>query len=369
MAGIARSVLNSLGHFAVPALSPILFNVFMIVSIFVLTKRWGIYGVAIGVLCGMATQFLVQIPVLVKKRMKYTFVFDFKHPAVEKMLKLSIPMFFYLIIAYLSPTIEKMFASGFEQGAVSTLMYAFRIFSLPNTLISSSIGIVLLPVLSKYSIAEEKKEFRENTFLGLRAIIFLMVPVTVLMILLSSSIVQLFYRHGNFCSDAVPITAAVFKNYAVGLVAVGLGQLLLNTLYAMQDTKCPLFVELINLCIYIPLAYMLSYWIKLPGLALARAFSFWLVAVFLLSVVHRKVHVFDARQFFPYVLKIIVGAGGMGIVCKLILNSLNQIGYNSFVWNLVIITIIVGVGTLIYGLICYFLGIKEVRSFIGFLSR
>ena len=68
LTGLAMGVLNSLRHFALPALAPVVLNLAWIGSLIFLCPRFGdrpeerIFGLAVGVVIGGVVQFAIQLP-------------------------------------------------------------------------------------------------------------------------------------------------------------------------------------------------------------------------------------------------------------------------------------------------------------------
>ena len=70
--------------FIVPALSPIIYNLCIIGSIFLLAPTFGIYGVVYGTVIGALLHFLIQVPVVSRIGFKYNLLLSLRDPGSKR---------------------------------------------------------------------------------------------------------------------------------------------------------------------------------------------------------------------------------------------------------------------------------------------
>jgi len=92
LSAVVTALLNSLGEFTVPALSPVVGALLVIASLFTLGRWMGIYGLGLGTLASSAVRLLMQLPWLIRSGFRYSFAFDFRHPGVRRIALLCGPV-------------------------------------------------------------------------------------------------------------------------------------------------------------------------------------------------------------------------------------------------------------------------------------
>ena len=207
-------MLNSLRRFFVPALSPAMFNVAMILSAVALVPimpRFGlqpIVGMAFGALLGGLGQVAVQCPALSREGYRYRAVLDYRDAGLREMFRLMGPGTLGLAAVQINLLVNMILATGQGTGAVSWLSYAFRLMYLPIGLFGVSIATATLPDLARQAARQELAGMRETISSGLRMMLMLNVPATVGLITLASPTVALIFERGSFTSADTAATAA-----------------------------------------------------------------------------------------------------------------------------------------------------------------
>ena len=197
-------MLNSLGHFFVPALSPALFNVGAIVGAIVLVplmKYLGwhpVAGLAFGTLVGGLLQAAVQWPTLRREGFRFSPAFDLRDPALREILILMGPGTIGLAAVQINQFVNTVLATGEGTGAVSWLNYAFRLMYLPIGLFGVSIATAAVPAIATLAANDDKAGMRRTISSGLRLMLMLNVPATIGLIALAGPIVSLIFERGSF---------------------------------------------------------------------------------------------------------------------------------------------------------------------------
>ena len=287
LSNLFTAALNSLEHFTVPALAPVISNVIVIAAIIFSGYLGGIHGVAVVVPIGMVFQSLVQLPVLVRLGARYRPVLNLWHPALRRVGKLAVPLIAYLAVAYASLVLERMLASTLSTGTVSAFNYAMRLFVLPVRSFGGTIGTVLYPRLSRQAASNDKQALTESLSKAIGVAVFLLLPKSIWLVINSEFLVSLVYGHGRFTPKDVHLTAIILGGYAIGLMPRGITGLLQRGFYALQDTVTPLLIEVFTLVMYVGGATGLTYAFGPVGLASARGLSFIIVVVISVWAFHR----------------------------------------------------------------------------------
>jgi len=274
LAALAMGILNSLRSFAVPALAPVFFNlcvIFFAVAISPFFEQ-AIVAVAIGIVVGGLSQFLMQLPSLRKKDFLFSWNFHPRHPGVMRMGVLLIPSLLGLAVTQINLTISTVLASYF-QGGPTYLFYGMRLIQFPLGIFGIAMATAILPSLSSQAARGAIHELRETVNFGLRMVLFIILPSMVGLILLRTPIIHLFFEHGAFSAMDTVGTASALLGFAVGLWAFASYRILATAFYSLQDTRTPAVVAVVSVVMNIGLSLWLMQSLQHTGLALATGLS------------------------------------------------------------------------------------------------
>jgi putative peptidoglycan lipid II flippase len=225
LAAVAMGMLNSLGHFFIPALSPAMFNIATIVVAVLFIPFAPSLGVqpivliAIATLIGGVGQVLLQLGPLRREGYSYRPSFAFSDPAVHRVLLLMGPGTIGMAATQINVLVNTQFASSQGTGAVSWLDYAFRLMYLPIGLFGVSIAAASTPALSRLAALSDMSTMRTTVGAAIGLMLVLNIPATLGLIVLAAPIVSLIFEHGRFTPADTAATARALQLYALGLVA------------------------------------------------------------------------------------------------------------------------------------------------------
>jgi len=363
IAALFMSILNSYDHFLVPALAPAMLNISIIIFAFTLSLHYGIYSLAIGVILGGLGQALIQVPALVKDKVKYKFVIDFQDPGVQKLLKLLLPAIFGLAINEVNVVVDRTIASSLVDGSISALYYANRLVQFPLGAFGIAISIAIFPTLSKYAAEDNILELKKSFLFGLRMLTFITVPSAVGLIVLRDPIIRLIYEHGIFSKTATLMTTAALLYYSIGLFAYASLRLITMVFYALRDTKTPVKIGSFIVFLNIALDLFLVRYLAHSGLALATSVVAIINMFILLKLLPAKIGDIEWREEIYFLSKIIVATLIMAISCIMVSNFLGGIlNLSNKVDQLIQVLISILAGGIIYLVSSYFLGVSEIKN-------
>lgn len=243
LSGVLASVTQVHRRFFIFALSPVLYNLGIILGIVFLYPRFGLPGIGAGVVIGALAYLCVHIPVVVNAGVLPRFRF----PTLARMLPVvrdSVPRSLALGMGSITALALTALASRLGTGAVSVFTLAGNLEAVPLALIGSSYAIAAFPALSEASALEHRAEFTRILSASARHIILWSVVFLGLIAVLRAHIVRVILGTGAFDWDATRLTAALLAVLAVGLVAQGLVLLFSRALYAVRQSWRPLFYQL-----------------------------------------------------------------------------------------------------------------------------
>jgi len=363
IAALFMGILNSYNHFLVPALAPVMLNIFIIIFAFTLSFKFGIFSLAFGVILGGIGQSLIQVPVLIKNKIKYKFVIDLNDAGVKKLLKLLLPAMLGLAITQINVVVDRVIASNLIDGSISALYYANRLVQFPLGAFGIAISIAIFPTLSKYAAKNNITELKKSLLFGLRMLIFITVPSAVGLMVLKGPLIRLIYEHGIFSGTATVMTSNALLFYSIGLFAYASVRLITMAFYALKDAKTPVKIGIYIVFLNITLDLILVRYLAHSGLALATSLAAIINMIILLIFLQKKIGNVISRAQTLFLLRIIIASLIMGISCILVSNYLENILELSNKINQIIqVTISILCGGILYFISSYLLGIQEIRS-------
>jgi len=316
LAALAMAVLNSFHKFAVPAFTPVLFNLAIIslAVIFAGKVEEPAYVFALGVVVGGVFQLGFQLPFLWKRGMRFKFGLSFSHPAIRKVMALMVPGIFGVGITQINLAVSRIIASILEEGSVSSLYYATRVRELTLGLFSIALSIALLPTFSEHAAHRDIEGMKKTLIFSLKLIFLITLPAMVGLLILNRHIVQVLFQRGHFQDQSTTMSAACLLFFAIGLPFISAVKILAPAFYSLKDTKTPVFVAFLVMIVYLSLSLILMKPLRVGGLALAlslaEAFNFLLLFFFL----ERKIGKIRKKEIFSSFLKSSLSVAFMGAV-------------------------------------------------------
>ncbi|VAX36536.1 Proposed peptidoglycan lipid II flippase MurJ [hydrothermal vent metagenome] len=286
-------ILHTLRSFVVPAFTPCLLNIAIIISALVSWHRniEPIFGVAVGVLIGGVLQLMFQVPALYKAGVRYQRPKSLYHPGAARIGKLLLPRMIGSGVYQLTVLIDTLCASlsmVVGQGGISAIYFATRLIQFPMGIFGVSVASAALPSLSALAGKKDMKAFKEMVFFSLRNVSIVMGASTGILFFLAEPIVRLLFERGVFSAYSTQITSGALRFYALGLCSFAGIKILVTAFHALQDTKTPVKSAAICLGINAVLNIILMFPLKLVGIALASSISATINFTILLCLLNKK---------------------------------------------------------------------------------
>ncbi len=288
---LLTGILNVLGHYFLPALSPVLLNLSMIGCAVLLSPLFDvpITALAVGVLLGGMLQLLLQLPALRRQGLRLRIDFDFRHPAVVRISRLMLPGLLGVAIYQINVVVSRLLASFLPEGSVSYLYYGQRLFEFPQGIFIVSLAQAVLPAMSRQAAVRDQDGLKESLRFALALIVLVTLPASVGLMLCAVPVFSLFFMGGAFGYEEVRQTSLALAAYAPGLLFVGASRVVVPTFYAMQDTRTPVWISFWTLLVNAGLGLLLMGPLQHTGLALALTLSSVFNSLVLIWALRRKV--------------------------------------------------------------------------------
>lgn len=314
LTGLAFSmvgVLQSMGEFYIPAALSVASNGIIILYYLLFCRRFGIYGLAWAFLLGWAAQAVMQVPWLVRHGFRYRPCF--RHPALKSVFVLMLPVMVSTWIQPVNQLISTRFASYLFSGAgASAMEYANTLYTMITGILVLSITNVMFPEMSRLSSVGQDEELGQLIGGTLRGMLFLLLPMTAGLMLLSEPLVRLLYQYKTWDAFSTQITARALCFMSLGMVGYGIQNVLSRAFYAQQNGKVPMISGAVSIVVNLVLCLVLSNRLDVAGLAIATAASSAVSAILLLIPTLRRYPKMMNRQFWSGMLKMLLCTAAMG---------------------------------------------------------
>lgn len=422
---VVMSVLNARQHFLLPAIAPVLYNVGLIVGlipglVLVLTHQRNdvvaVYAATWGVVIGAFCFFAVQLFGLRRVGMRYSFSLNWRSAGIRRIAKQMIPRIANAAMVNVSTAIDRLFievlivifGSALLQGLIAQYVFAFGIVLVPLSGVMA-VCTAAFPRMTEYVAAGRIDRFRALVIETLRSILFLAIPCSIGLMLLSYPVIQVLYEHGSLNQNEAQSMAIPLFCFALCLPGLAIIEILTRSFYALHSSVTPVIISIGQFIVKIALSVLLLNFtlrliqagigaymhIPLPpvllngalgmgGLAIATSIAVLLEAVVLLWLLRPQVGGLQLRPLTSFTLRVLIASLIMGaglLVVRLLLDNLlvttgsdgrTSLGIVGILLALVKLAIIGGVGSFIYlrvSRIVKTLESREISSVYRLLSR
>ncbi|CAL7960466.1 putative lipid II flippase MurJ [Alphaproteobacteria bacterium] len=277
LAAFYGGILNSRRIFMPYAATPIILNAVVIILLLCLqdiaeTKA---HALSYSVLAAGVLEFLWVFYFAAKNNM----LIPLRKPRLSKYVKIMIKRMLPGIVgsgvAQINIWIDMIIVS-FVPSGMSYLYFADRIMQLPLALIGTALGTVLLPAIATRANIGAVVEIGVIQNKSVKFSLFLAIPATVGLCMLSVDIIQVLFARGCFQVESVLGTSSALSALSLGLPAFILLKLVNTTFYAYGDTKIPVKISICALLTNVILSLSLVWKFKHVGVALSAVISAWI---------------------------------------------------------------------------------------------
>lgn len=366
--GVAFSmvgVLQSLGQFNIPAAMSAVSNGIIIIYYLFFCRKFGIYGLCWTFVIGWAFQALIQIPWLHKNGYRYRP--SLRHPGLKQVFVLMLPVMVSTWIQPVNQLLSTRFATHLFSGAGASAMdYANTLYTMIAGILVLSITNVLFPEMSRLSTEGKSQELGILISGSIRGMLFLLLPMTAGLMLLSTPLVRLLYQWKSWTDFSTQITARALRFMTLGMVGYGVQNVLSRAFYARQDGKTPLISGAVSIVVNLVLCILLSGHLDVAGLSLATAVSSMVSAVILLIPTIRRDNAHWNRTMLSGISKMLLSTGIMSLAVWGAYALLSGLLPDTLVGRVLLL----GIPTLC-GIIVYFLAslALKIEELTGVLCR
>lgn len=358
------SILNVLGEFTSTGITGLLLNIPIILYV-TLNKSYRIESLMFYTMIGYGIQILAHIPFLLKHNYKYKFNISFNDNRIKRMIGLIIPIIIGIGVNQVNVIIDRMMASGLQEGTISAIAYANKTNDIVYTLLTSSIMVVIFPIISKSANKNDNYFTFKNILKKVEEIIiFIIVPATLLLAYLREDVLTVLFKYGAFNNQALKYTSIALFYLSFSTIFYLLRDIYNKGLLALQDTKSSVINTSIGMLINIVINLATVNKLGIVGLCLGTTISSVVTSILLRRKLYKKIDLQISKHGILSRVKIFVNS----ILMIIVLEIFNEIIFEFLDANLssiIKLTINLLLGIIIYFIVSYFTKSKELLYLIN----
>jgi putative peptidoglycan lipid II flippase len=379
---LASALLNAHRRFVAAAFAPVVNNVVVIAMLTVFAmrtaddrSRWiNVISVrddramllllGVGTTLGIIAMAAVLIPALRRAQVHLRPVFAWRDPAVLTMLRLSGWTVGYVIANEVAQLFVFVLANA-HTGNVSSYFYAFTFYQVPQGLLAVTIMTIMTPELARRAAANDTPGLRRDFDLGLRYLVVLMLPASVLFVCLAQSMIGVLTL-GGFAVHNATMTADVLQAFAISSVPLALYLYTLRGFYALRDTRTPFLINCFENVLNIGFAIALFPSLGVQGLALAWSAAYLISAGVAVVALRRRIGHVPGPAVGPAVAKAALGSAALAIVAIPLAAAIGRAAPG----RALLATVVAGAaGALVYLAVLALTRSEELRSLLDLVRR
>ena len=342
LSSVLTAYLHSFKRFFLAAISPLFYNLSIIAGILFVYPRFGLRGIAWSVVTGAILHFLLQFPWAIRLGFKPFRYWDLSGPGVRKFLRLFLPRVIGMDLGQISLLAVSVMGSYLASGTLSIFYIAYDLEAVPVGIFAVSFAIAAFPTLAEFAEKGNMTSFKEFFSRTAIQILFLIIPISVLMLLLRAQIVRLIpgaLEGTKFTFTDTRLTAETLGFFAISLFAQSLVPLLARCFYATRNTIIPVISGLAAGVINIALAIMLRPLASPYVFAIAFSVAAVVQMLILFILLHRRLAGFDDEFLFVRTIKICIAALLMAMTVYLTLYAVAPLVNMGTYWGIFVQTV------------------------------
>ncbi|MFL8936303.1 murein biosynthesis integral membrane protein MurJ [Rossellomorea oryzaecorticis] len=342
--GILESYLQARRVFVPSQISKLLATLMGAVFALLFSNMWGIQSLAYGFIFGTVLGAIIQFSFLLKKGFQWQPTLHVNKEFRKAFLALIIPSFLNSIVGQVNMFVDKTFASGTIEGAVTYLNNASLLVSIPNAIYATTIAAIIFTLLSEQ--IDNPRKFQDTFFMGMEISLLTLLPIAAGLLVVGEAALSFIYERGAFTSEDTQSTYTALLFYLPLIVTQGLQFIVSKSMYARGRTAIIFRISVTTIVVNIILNYFLVKSMGYPGLALSSS----IVAVYYLVVssivVYKDFEKSEVKRLTSLALRSLPPT----IIMVIPLYLLQQLDWFSGLYSLWKLAILVPLGALLYAL-------------------
>lgn len=297
------NILMSYKHFMAYSLSPVFYNLGIILGVSFLSEQFGIYAAAIGVVIGAALHCLIRIIDITSTEYKYKFQLHLKHPGFKKILKLMVPKSISLIAWQLNLLLYGIVAIHMVEGGFTAFNYARNIQSFAVSLFGISFATAVFPYLANAVSENDPKRYTDHIQKTTQRILFFTIPATIGLMMVGEGVINLILGGGAFQEKSIELTSVILYFFALSIPFESLAHIFSRAFYAKQNTFTPMLLNLLGMSIIAGITYFLAPKLGIEWFSIGFTFGFAFYVISMALVLKKHFKDFELKKFLSSLSK------------------------------------------------------------------
>ncbi|MDR1234167.1 MAG: murein biosynthesis integral membrane protein MurJ [Holosporales bacterium] len=176
-------------------------------------------------------------------------------------------------ISQINIFLDSLFGSIMPTGVISYIYFADRFIQFPLALFGISMGVILVPEISKRMRQESTNGVNKVQNEAIALTLRMTLPAVIVFLSLAHPLISILYGHGKFSGASVDRTANVLRVFSIGLPAYVVAKIMSSALLAQKDSKTPITATLVAVSSNIILSVLLMFPLQEIGIAIATSVS------------------------------------------------------------------------------------------------
>ena len=314
--GMFSAVQFAREKFGIPALAPLVYNLGIIAGGVFFFKQLGMTGFSWGVLAGAFTgNFVLQAWGARRVGMKFSFIFDIKHPDLKKYILLTLPLMLGLTMTFSTEIFLKFFGSFLPEGSIAALNYSLRTMLILMGFFGQAVGVASFPFMARLA-AEGKLSEMNHLLDNTLRYLALVIPFSVLFMVLRHEVILILFQRGRFDAAATTLTSNVLVFMMLGAYAFAAQTVVVRGFFAIQNTLYPAIYGTVAAVISIPVYYVGMQKMGAQGVGLAVSIAATIQVLLLYMIWNKKSVNSGSREVYLFIFKIICLSAVMGVLLE-----------------------------------------------------
>lgn len=363
LSGLLDSYLQSRRIFVPSQMAKLMATLMAAIFAILFSDVWGIYSLVYGFITGTVIGVVIQVVALARSDYKWQPVFNMERTFASAFFVLIIPSLLNSVVGQVNLFVNRFFASGTEEAAVTYLNNSSLIISIPNAIYATTLAAIIFTLMSEQT--EQFDKFKDTVFRGMEISLVTLLPIAIGLLVVGDSVVSFIYERGKFTADDTAKTYVTLLLYLPIIVFQGMQLILSKSMYSRGKTAVVFRISVTTIAVNFLLNWLLVDTYGYPALAIsASVVSIYYFTVSMV-VVYKDLGVVELKRFARMSSRVIGPAIIMGLVvwgAKMLLHA--------EAWHAIQqLAVLVPIGVIVYAGMIRLMYREGFNRFVGMLRR
>ena len=356
--------LNAQRRFAYAPIGDFVVKVIVIGAICLFAERVGITAAVWGTVAGTCLSFMVYTIGIAPTWTAHGSAPNYSDKEFKLVMFLMIAPALGAIFSRVGEIGENAASSMLAPGSVAALALARKIINAPLLIVPVASGAVLYTLFSEMNQRGDHESAARTLAAGIRAMLFIFLPIAVLTCVLSEPIIAFVYQRGAFDAESTRLVSRILFWLAPIMCALSVEVLIMRHFFSRLDIWPPILIGILCVTLRIVLIFALVKPMGLPGVALAMIVSRYAKVFLLALMVQRRGKVSRAHLEITEMLKLLPASFIAGGIAFVISQWLQGIVPSSTIGCFILLSSAGGMGGLAYIATTYYLKCRECQFIV-----